>query len=529
MMVEVPPRRRGMGRPGRRVGGRLDLVDAVVLVGMRVPELPHVVRVDAEEDSTLPPADDERPGGDVERPGRSEVGVVGHLRRPVPGGEKVEHAQVFPRELDDALAEVGDAVEGAVAGHHDHVAVRGRHRPLAGLPDSAPASVGGGAPGGPLDRERLRVAPEDPADVRRQAVDPHPLRRRSESDVETPVRADVRPPCRGEVLRADQEQRRPLLLEDGIEGDGPVRARDGTADDLRRGDRVARGQVEGVEPIRAAAVGVPGRDIDPLADGVDDRGAEDAPFGVGLPDILLVVARQRRDRRPEPDGPEPRVSVGRVVVMGRVEGVDGAMHRGDDEDVLRAAGRPGHTGGQQRLGDDLGLPVGRPALGRGVDRQLGELPEVGLDRRGRQPRLVRVDAGSLVIVVLGEDAHSHGATPTGRPCDGGAMRNVNGPGARSEARGRAVRWGESEQAGSVFAGSPVSRAAWHRQPPKSISRRSQLRQGSGIHAVPRNRLNASDVLQIAARGRSRTFSNRMPGIAPAVGQGSTSPTGLTVR
>ena len=44
----------------------------------------------------------------------------------------------------------------------------------------------------------------------------------------------------------------------------------------------------------------------------------------------------------------------------------------------------------------------------------------------------------------------------------------------------------------MAAASPVKRNAWHRQPPKSISRRSHDRHGSGIHDVPRKRLNASE-------------------------------------
>src|SRR5439155_23282647 len=91
------------------------------------------------------------------------------------------------------------------------------------------------------------------------------------------------------------------------------------------------------------------------------------------------------------------------------------------------------------------------------------------------------------------------------------------------------RNGESSHAGSVTVASPVSKAAWQRQPPKSISRKSQLRQGSGIHAVPRKRLKASDSLQIHLSGRDRTLSNRNSLISPAVGQGSTLPMGLTVK
>src|SRR5438105_13175771 len=93
-----------------------------------------------------------------------------------------------------------------------------------------------------------------------------------------------------------------------------------------------------------------------------------------------------------------------------------------------------------------------------------------------------------------------------------------------------LRLGVSVQTGSVLAASPVSKAAWQRQPPKSISRWGQLRQGSGIHSVPRKRLKLSDSRQIQASDRLRMLSKRKLGMADeAVGQGRTSPIGLTVR
>jgi hypothetical protein len=53
----------------------------------------------------------------------------------------------------------------------------------------------------------------------------------------------------------------------------------------------------------------------------------------------------------------------------------------------------------------------------------------------------------------------------------------------------------------------VSANAWHRQPPKSIALRSQLRHGSAIHASPRNASSAGELAQICASGRSVTRSN----------------------
>src|SRR6266404_1881393 len=93
-----------------------------------------------------------------------------------------------------------------------------------------------------------------------------------------------------------------------------------------------------------------------------------------------------------------------------------------------------------------------------------------------------------------------------------------------------ARFGDSVQTGSVFAALPVSSAAWQRQPPKSISFCGQLLHGSGIRSVPRKRLKLSDSRQIQSSARARIFSKCKSGMADeAVGQGSTSPIGLTVR
>src|SRR5262249_4129443 len=94
------------------------------------------------------------------------------------------------------------------------------------------------------------------------------------------------------------------------------------------------------------------------------------------------------------------------------------------------------------------------------------------------------------------------------------------------------RLGESEQTGSVAAGSPASNRAWQRQPPKSCARRSQDLHGSAIQASPRNSWKASLVSQIARSDFSLMFSNRRPGITAAAWQGSASPLGaisMTLR
>ncbi len=75
--------------------------------------------------------------------------------------------------------------------------------------------------------------------------------------------------------------------------------------------------------------------------------------------------------------------------------------------------------------------------------------------------------------------------------------------------------------------SPVRAKAWQRQPPKSSSRRSQLRQGSGIQSVPRNAVITGESSQIRSSGSARTLA-RGSGSDWAAGQGSTSPFGVTV-
>ena len=80
-----------------------------------------------------------------------------------------------------------------------------------------------------------------------------------------------------------------------------------------------------------------------------------------------------------------------------------------------------------------------------------------------------------------------------------------------------------------MSGSPVRANAWQRQPPQSISRRSQLRHGSGIQSVPRNRLKALECSQIQASGRSVTLSNSRKSSDSAAWQGSTLPAGVMLR
>src|SRR5579883_838050 len=109
------------------------------------------------------------------------------------------------------------------------------------------------------------------------------------------------------------------------------------------------------------------------------------------------------------------------------------------------------------------------------------------------------------------------------------MKSAAGDAASSRAAARSSRSGEKAQAGSTRAASPVSAKAWQRQPPQSISRRSQERHGSGIQAVPRKRLKASEPYQMSARLASLTEGKSKPGRLSAAWQGSTLPAGEILR
>src|SRR5207249_8721657 len=78
----------------------------------------------------------------------------------------------------------------------------------------------------------------------------------------------------------------------------------------------------------------------------------------------------------------------------------------------------------------------------------------------------------------------------------------------------------------ISAGSPASKRAWQRQPPKSSSRRSQDLQGSCIQEWPRNFWKAGELDQISASKRSFTFSNGRLGMILAAWQGRASPDGV---
>ena len=111
-------------------------------------------------------------------------------------------------------------------------------------------------------------------------------------------------------------------------------------------------------------------------------------------------------------------------------------------------------------------------------------------------------------------AHSAGASSPARPrarrcrAAGRRTRAARPPASRTAVATSSSWCGESEQAGSVASARPVIANAWQRQPPKSVNRRGQLRQGSCIQSVPRNALNAAPRYQISASGRSLTLSKR---------------------
>ena len=129
-------------------------------------------------------------------------------------------------------------------------------------------------------------------------------------------------------------------------------------------------------------------------------------------------------------------------------------------------------------------------------------------RRGRSPRRARSQLPHPQF-------HCGTPPPAAEPrmrtfIDAAGMRRGANSGDGGAATASSIRpWcGLFAHAGSVRPASPRTANAWHRQPPKSISRRSHVRHGSGIHAVPRYATNDSDDSQMSRSARSRTLSKR---------------------
>src|SRR5205823_14629189 len=195
----------------------------------------------------------------------------------------------------------------------------------------------------------------------------------------------------------------------------------------------------------------------------------------------------------------------------------------------RRAARRSEQGRKQVNGRGLASAV-RP-------EQPEELPVPNLEVESVE----RADRAEVLAEAAGVDrggGHPFAASPVpsrnrANARDAGAARYVHStaPAARSTSATAAsirCRWGDSEHTGSVRPASPATRNAWQRQPPKSWVLRGHDRQGSGIQASPRNRVNASECSQIQASGCARTFSNVSVVIRPAAWQGQTSPAGVTV-
>ena len=90
--------------------------------------------------------------------------------------------------------------------------------------------------------------------------------------------------------------------------------------------------------------------------------------------------------------------------------------------------------------------------------------------------------------------------------------------------------GDSSQAGSVAAASPVSASAWQRQPPKSTSLQRAGAAGLGHPVGAAEALEGRALLpDPAQRSWSRTMANSRPGMLAAAWQGSTLPCGVTLR
>jgi len=89
--------------------------------------------------------------------------------------------------------------------------------------------------------------------------------------------------------------------------------------------------------------------------------------------------------------------------------------------------------------------------------------------------------------------------------------------------------GDLLHTGSASVASPVIKNAWQRQPPKSLWRSSQVRQGAFIQLSPRKALNALLRCQISAMGVSFTLGSCRPGRSRALWQGMARPSGAMDR
>ena len=171
---------------------------------------------------------------------------------------------------------------------------------------------------------------------------------------------------------------------------------------------------------------------------------------------------------------------------------------------------PAGAGRQLRGGEELRADVRRgvdqvPRATVGADRQA----VLGAAAAGAGPawRGTRRRRSSTVERRRRRRCRGSGSSP-GHPTDparhdlGAHCAGVGAGPVSAAARASSIscRFGDSPHTGSVAAASPVSWYAWHRQPPKSTSFCGQLRHGSGIHSVPRKRLNDGESYQISASG-----------------------------
>jgi hypothetical protein len=327
-----------------------------VLEGVLVAEVAEVGGVEGIEDAFFATADDAVGVGDEGCAGGVEVVVVFVELEVVGGGEPVEEVEVGV-ELEEGLAEVGDAVPGAVAGDDVDVAGGVDGGGLAGVPDAGAGAGGRGVEDGGLV-EGGGVVGEEEAMVRLfVAVG-------GVADVDGAV---------------GEREGGALVLHEGVEGGGGDG--DGAVVEVGTG-----GEVEGVEALLEVGAGVgEGDDVEGVAGAVDDGGADDAHVAVDVGAVEGGVVEVG-------GGAEVDVPDGSCAGVIGVEGVDAVVDGGDEDEVVGSAVDL-DVGGEEGLGVELI-----------VEGELVEEAEVGgVDVGGGEDGLVGIGAGAGVVVVLGED------------------------------------------------------------------------------------------------------------------------------
>src|SRR5581483_848153 len=151
-----------------------DALEVLKNLGVAGDLVAHVLGVDEVEDAELAAAEDLRRAGNKNSAGGTQIEIVGGLVGRVVaglragtgavGGEPVNQAEpaAAGAEFEETIAVIRCTVVVTVAGHDVDISTRIHGRSLAGIPNTAAVSIGGGAKSaGP--RQRGGVVGHDPA------------------------------------------------------------------------------------------------------------------------------------------------------------------------------------------------------------------------------------------------------------------------------------------------------------------------------------------------------------------------------